>query len=187
MSIHDEIKHRIAEGRLFEVLPVMDEPIKRRMYVSSEINELLNGPWNDGPEWEERCGELRVTLEQFVIGAYIKVCLIPFKAQSAYMGRLAPITDEVWDIRSIDPSPALRVFGRFASKDVFVCFNWRSRSVDIQASNEPPLEEGSSDQWKKAINECKAEWRKLFPIYQPIHGVQVNDYIREKYIPSGDS
>ncbi len=109
MSIHDEIKHRIAEGRLFEVVPIMDEPIQRRMYVTEEINVLLNGPWQDDPEWEERCGELRVTLEQFVIGAYLNVCLIPYKAQAAYMGRLEPIKDEVWDIRSIDPSPALRV------------------------------------------------------------------------------
>ena len=53
------------------------------------------------------------------------VCWDPFKARDAKIGRLYPIADEVWDLRSQAPPPGLRVFCRFAEKDVLVALTCR--------------------------------------------------------------
>jgi hypothetical protein len=120
MSIRDVIHDRIASGRLFPVEPVMpDDPVKRGMVVSSEIHRLLVGPWHT-VAMERRCNRLRADLEVFVKGGQVSVCLTPYRAKAAYMARLDEPADEVWDIRSRDPSPALRIFGRFAETDLFV-------------------------------------------------------------------
>jgi hypothetical protein len=83
------------------------------------------------------------------------------------MARLFPGVDEVWEIRSRDPKPGLRIFGRFAERNVFVALNWSDRtSLGPQGSRE----------WATAIRTCKAEWRKLFATYEPISGMPLDDY-----------
>jgi hypothetical protein len=182
MSIRDSIAELVQEKRLRELKPIMDsDPIRRTMIISTEIVDLLDGPW-DSPQWEVRCGYLRATLEAFVKGQEIAICLNPFKAQKAYMGRLNKPTDEVWDIRCIDPSPGIRIFGRFAERDVFIGLLWSPRSVDIPASQRLPLGPKESIQWKNAILECKSEWRKLFPAYLPIHGDETREYVSTNFL-----
>lgn len=174
MSIHDSICYWIAEKRLFELNPVFEsDPIERTLIVSKEIYDLLEGPWLDD-SWARRCRRLQATLEAYVKGQRIGICLKPYKAASAYMARLNKPSDEVWDIRSTDPNPALRVFGRFADRNLFVALIWSPRSVEIPASQRPPLGPRDSDEWRDAIVECKAEWKKLFPSYSPIHGDRIN-------------
>lgn len=102
------------------------------------------------------------------------------------MARLDKPVDEVWDIRSIDPSPALRVFGRFADRDLFVALIWSPRSVEVPASQRLPLGPRNSVEWRNAIVECKAEWNKLFPSYSPIHGGGIQEYVKDKFVPVGD-
>jgi len=182
MSIRDSIAFWVGEGRLHELKLVFEsDQIQRTMIISDEIYQLLNGPWGDGA-WERRCGFLKGTLETFVRGQEIGVCLKPYKAAKAYMGRLDEPEDEVWDIRSIDPNPGVRIFGRFAEIDVFVGLIWSPRSVKIPASQRLPLGPRDSVEWKTAILECKSEWRKLFPSYQPIHGEEIYEYIRANFI-----
>jgi len=182
MSIRDSIAFWVKEGRLHELRPVFDsDPIRRTMIISTEILELINGPWEDA-SWERRCGFLRGTLETFVKGQEIGVCLKPYKAANAYMGRLDNPEDEVWDVRSIDPNPGIRVFGRFAERDVFVGLLWSPRSVEIPYSQRLPLGKKDSVEWKNAILECKSEWRKLFPSYQPVHGDEIHEYIETNFI-----
>jgi hypothetical protein len=182
MSIRDSIEFWIKEGKLYELkLVFASDQIQRTMIISDEIYQLLNGPWEDDV-WGRRCGFLRGTLEAFVKGQEIGVCLEPFKASKAYMGRLHRPRDEVWDIRSIDPSPGIRVFGRFAEKDVFVGLIWSPRSVDIPASQRLPLGPRESIEWKNAIIECKTKWTVLFPSYQPVHGREIDDYIGSNFI-----
>jgi hypothetical protein len=181
MSIIDLIKLRMQEGRLWRVEPdVESDPIERCMVVSREIMDLIEGPWPD-EKWERRCGRLRGDLEAFVRGDVISLCLEPYKAESAYMGRLDEPMDEVWDIRSRDPKPGLRVFGRFADRDVFVALLCSPRSVPIPQSERLPLRDRASAEWKQAVKETQAEWRKLFHSYKPIHG-ETHDFYASKSI-----
>src|SRR5260370_28792640 len=108
------------------------------MLFSAELKALLDGPW-DHEELRYRAGRLRADLEEFTKGKHITVCLEPFAAKSAYMGRLAPVADGVWDIRSRDPSPALRVVGLFAETDVFIALRWAPRSNKPQWTTKPSL------------------------------------------------
>jgi hypothetical protein len=183
MSIRDSITVRIEEGRLWQLRPILDsDPVKRTMIISHEIRQLIDGPWPNNKGWARRCGRLRADLETFVKGERIGLCLTPYAAGTAYMGRLDKPTDEVWDIRSRDPDPGLRVFGRFPDRDLFVALIWSPRSIEIVHSQRPSLGDRNSIQWKTAIRETKAEWRKLFQPYEAFHGEVHDDYV-SKSIP----
>jgi hypothetical protein len=170
MSIREEIKHRMDEGRLFLLSPAISLVV-RPMFVSQEIKDLVLGPWND-PEWAIRCGLLRADLDRFITGARIPVAARPYQARSAYIAQLDQPRDEAWEIRSRDPEPSIRVFGRFAMTNWFVALTWSKRA---------DLEGPDSREWRDAIETCKAEWRKLFPTYDPKTGDNVHDYISAKY------
>jgi len=177
MSIRVEINNRIAEGRLFRLRPnVQSDPNERTVLMSVEIHELVSGPWPDGP-MGIRCGYLRADLESFVANDVMTVCWDPFKARDAKIGRLYPIADEVWDLRSQAPPPGLRVFCRFAEKDVLVALTCRPRSVPVPWLNKLPLLGSNSREWRHAIVECRREWNVLFPAHQPLSGVDLSDYI----------
>jgi hypothetical protein len=168
MSIRDEINKRIAERRLLTLEPTIPgDPVERTMLVSSELRGLLDGPW-DSEATERRAGRLRADLERFITGQQVAMCLSPSAGATAYMRRLDRPSDEVWEIRSVDPRPAIRVFGRFAEIDVFVALNWAKRRV---------LGEGTSLQWHLAIIERQQMWGKLFPECEPIHGDSIRDYV----------
>jgi hypothetical protein len=94
MSIRQEwIKH--VEGHLLhKVDPFPGDPKVRTVLVSCEINDLLFGPWDDGP-MGERCGRLLAVFQGIVRDELLKVCLTPFKARQARLGRLCPIEAEV--------------------------------------------------------------------------------------------
>lgn len=77
------------------------------------------------PPWEGKKGQryarLRADLDTFTQGAFISIAPHPYrKLKSAYIARVDPPKDEVWDIRSRDPKPAIRAFGCFAKRDTFV-------------------------------------------------------------------
>jgi hypothetical protein len=79
MSIRDEINFRIAEGRLSELLPsVTGDPVRRHMFVSTEIRRFLEGPW-PSQRASNRGFVLRAELEAFVRGDQIAICLEPYK------------------------------------------------------------------------------------------------------------
>jgi hypothetical protein len=181
MSIHDEINHQRANEALTPLLPsVPGDSVERHMFISREIRALLDGPWPSRAS-EVRCGKLRAELETFVVGHQMNVCLRPYEAQEADMGRLDRPADEVWDFRACE-SPGLRVFGRFADLDVFIALTCWPRSVGIPWIDRPFLGARDSQEWKDAITECKFEWRKMFFNYQPISGEDVHDYISENVI-----
>lgn len=169
MSIRDEISNRCQEGKL-RYLPVAIRglPTVRYLFVTPEIFRLVEtGPW-DGVAEEKRFGRLRADLDDFTRGAKLTVEWEPYEARAAYFGRLDPIQDEVWDIRSRDPSPAIRVLGSFADCDLFVglIWGWRKEWGDR-----------NSREWRDAREQTKAMWRNLFPTYSPKRGDNLNEYL----------
>lgn len=168
MSIQDQIKAHVNREDLYLLSPSMPgSRIIRHMYASPEIKVLLDGPW-DALESEVRCSQLRADLEVFVTGGIIPVAKNPFKeGRTAYLKRLDPQREEVWEIRSRDPAPQIRVFGRFAKRDMFLALGWALRS-DLGGPEDP--------RWNQAINECKAEWRRLLPAYPPLTADPPDDF-----------
>jgi hypothetical protein len=148
------------------------------MFLSEEIMGVLAGPW-EHEALRYRGGRLRGDLEEFVKGEELAVCLEPFVAKAAYMGRLAPVEDGVWDIRSRDPKPALRVIGFFAELDVFIALRWAPRSKLIKGASRPPLGARDSREWRDVVVQCKTDWTNLFHAYRPVTGECINDYISE--------
>jgi hypothetical protein len=177
MSIRDEIIARINESRLFRLKPLNHKDNQRRtVLMSREINELAVGPWPDGP-MGARCARLRGDLENLITAENITVCWDPFKARNEQIGRLNPIRDAVWDLRSQDPKPGLRVFFHFAEKDVFVALTCAPRSVSVSWLRRLPLLGQESREWRNAIVECKSQWRLLFPAHEPVSGDSIDGYL----------
>jgi hypothetical protein len=104
------------------------------------------------------------------LGRLITVALDnPYKKPKAtYLSRLDPVADEVWEIRSVDPSPSLRIFGRFAEVDTLILLNWEFRK---------PLGGPGSGGFDIEREKCKVEWKKLFQTYPPISSGVVNEYV----------
>lgn len=168
MSIQAEIRNRVAEGRLTLLQPALpDIPRVRSMFASEEICRLVLGPWTDAA-MEERCGALRADLDHFISGATLTVSREPYrKPKQTFLSRLDPGRDEVWVIRSRAPKPGIRVFGRFAQRDVFVALSWAWRSE---------LDGPGSKDWRDAAVGCIAEWRRLLHPYEPLREGDLHDY-----------
>lgn len=168
MSIYDEIRAGVNERRLLFLSPALPGTlIVRKMYISNGIRDLVFGPWSE-PQWEQRCGYLRADLDKFIEGRLLTIAEKPYGGKTSDMKRLDAARDEVWEIRSRDPNPGLRVFGRFADRNLFVALTWAKR-VNLHGPG--------SREWRNAIEECKTEWRRLFPAYPPKTGGQIHDYL----------
>lgn len=167
MSIYVEINNRIGEGRLHDLAPALPGmPVVRRIVASVEISGLVLGPWTE-PDWEERCNYLRADFDRFITGQVIPVAAGIIGGRHSFLKQLAPPRDEIWEIRSRDPDPSIRVFGRFAAKDVFIALTWSKR---------PDLGGPESRAWRDACVECGTDWRNLFPAYDPVHGDTTRDF-----------
>jgi hypothetical protein len=175
MSIRTEWLAHLAGERLCRLEPFPGDRKVRTVLMSQEINSLVSGPWDD-EEMGERCGRLLATLQRIVRGEILVVCMVPFKAREAQIGRLDPVEDSVFDIRSRE-EPGLRVFCRFAEKDVLIASVCAPRSMPVSWLARLPLGDGYSRQWRRAVYECKDHWTKLFPAYDPVKGDNLNDYL----------
>lgn len=167
MSVREEIQYLCDIGRLARFWPPLAVPKHRRaMYVSRSIEELLINSW-DSPQQELRWGYVLSDLCVFVRDPWVTVAADPRRAKAAYMARLLPDGDEVWDVRCRDPHPGIRLLGRFAEKNVFIALTWEERL---------PLGRFESDEWKAAINRCATEWNLHF-WSDPLRGNYPDDYL----------
>jgi len=179
MSIRDQINIRLNENpaRLFRLKPLNEKDPKRRtVLMSQEIAGLVYGPWTLGP-MGNRCARLRGDLENLITAEHITVCWEPFEGRNEQIGKLCPVRDEIWDLRSQDPPPGLRVFFRFAERVTFVALNCAPRSLEVPWLNRIPLLGRETRQWRDAMVECGAQWRNLFPTYDPHTGSNINEYL----------
>jgi len=173
MSIRDQIRILVKDERLAFLPPLLaSDPIERCIFLAEPVKEIILGPWAD-EDTEIRGKRLRAFLDQFTTGGTIEACLVPHLAKNAYLGRLKYPRDEVWDIRSRDPKPGIRVFGRFAEQDTFIALRWAKRA---------PCGDKYSREWRNQIKQCKADWRNLFPAYCALSGENLHDYISRNVI-----
>lgn len=182
MSIREQWKERVKEGRLFKLgfrIPGLAE--KRTVLMSPEINALVSGPWTDDL-MGDRCGRLQANLENILAGNRLTVCWEPFRARQRHqIGRLEPVEDGVFDIRSVE-KPGLRVFFQFAEKDVLVLLTCSPRSVPVPWLKRLPLLAKELKEWKEAVFETKREWLKLFPSHPSLKGGSVSDCLSNAFL-----
>jgi hypothetical protein len=176
MSIRAEWQRLLAEGvYLWRLAPFPGDPAARTVLLTQEMDELLSRTMEEGEEANGR-SRLLASLQHIVAGRRLVACLTPFKARQAHIGRLDPIQDSIWDIRCQD-SPALRVFGRFVEKDVFLAVTCRPRSIEVDWLGWLPLGDRNSKEWKQGIEATKRGWEKLFPTYEPVSGENLDAYL----------
>jgi hypothetical protein len=168
MSIQDEINRLVQEGSLFRLDQSMPGLAARRtIFASIGVRALAIGPWGNVEE-RVRGRELQADFDHFIDGNKLNLRSQNSFEETAFMARLAPPSDEVWEIRSIDPKPSLRVFGSFVERDIFVALTW-ARRKDLGGRRDP--------RWKVAISNFKEAWERNFNSYKPMSGHYPNEYL----------
>jgi hypothetical protein len=176
MSIDDAyLKECLREGRLYEV-PLLspDMTPKRRILATPKLMAQIDGGEAKGGQ-RRLVVELRADLDDFIGGGPITVG--GPRHRSAYMKPMVRSKrdrgfggHEVWEIRSRDPEPGIRVFGRFAQFDVYVATDWELRTT---------LGAFGSFIWRQEIRRCKHDWSTVFDTRDPHTGASVHDYISD--------
>ncbi|MBW7922627.1 MAG: hypothetical protein H3C51_11075 [Rubellimicrobium sp.] len=145
---------------------------KRTLFITAEVNDGFDEEtWHDA-SLAYRYGQLAGDFDRYVTGDTIPVGFDPYdKSDNAFMARIDPAEYGIWDIRSMAPRPAIRVFGAFAEIDVFVALTTRlRRDLGSRASRE----------WASAREDAIARWNNLFPGYPRLSGERIDDFISEK-------
>jgi hypothetical protein len=113
------------------------------MFVAAPLWEVLTSAEGD-EAWEIRVGQLQADMETFLSARNIG---------PKYLFLLTPLAQGVWEIRSTQPDPQIRVLGCFLDRDVFVALDFRMRDT---------LGKFESQEWRAAKRGCLAAWRNLF-------------------------
>jgi hypothetical protein len=176
MSIRLEWQRLVGDGEyLWSLAPFSGDPAIRTVLLCEEMNELFAREMEEGKEANRR-SRLLATLHHIVAGKRVVVCMDPYEAREAHMGRLDDLKDGVWDIRCRG-KPGLRVFCQFLEKDVLLTATCRPRSKIVNWLGWFPLGERNSKEWKRGIAAIKREWQRLFPTYEPLIGDNLDDYL----------
>jgi hypothetical protein len=173
MSLRSEINTHVGVGRLTQLhLFVPELPEKREIYITPTLNVLLHGPWGNA-SWEKRWYRARQQLDDFIDGLLMDRIFVRSasrKKSSAFMSRLDPDSDEIWEIRVRDPKPGLRIFGSFICQDTFVALT----SAPHECLN-------NEDDWNRTIQEYKGEWTRHFSS-TAFRGSYPNDYLTNAFV-----
>ncbi len=174
MSIRAEIVARVLDGRLKKLTPLVPGKVEvRKIYLTMNVVDALNGIDVTGHE-ARLFGLAQARLEQFIGGDEF-VCRLPPSRKSSRekgvpaLAMLEPADDQAWEF----PIGTLRLFGRFAVKDVFIVTNWGLRQ----------LLDDDEIKWRFVIQTCKSEWTKLFQPFNPLSGTHLHEYLSNARTP----
>ncbi len=173
MSIAESIEAAIVTGRLRAFVPEFDSDEAVRSVLlhprlADDISERVEA-------WGRRVGRLQGDLESFVKGEHVTLSMTPFEHGSAFLALMDPPADGTWEIRSRDPNPGLRVFGRFPCADTFVALSWEPRSVRFGGRR--PLGKRDSLEYELALIETNERWNAALPGAVPLTGGSCRDYV----------
>jgi hypothetical protein len=175
MSIRAEWQKLVADGHLFRLEQFIGDPANRTVLMTPEVYEVLTKAMPEGPEANRR-SRLLASLQGIVAGQHMVVCMAPFEARKANMGRLDPVEDLVWDVRCQE-SPAVRAFCLFIEKDVLFAATCRPRSVAMTWLDWLPLGDRHSGEWDRGKVATKRQWGMFFPAHTPVSGDDLNEYL----------
>ena len=113
----------------------------------------------------------RVDFERFVLGKMVVVALFRDHKDCRF-ARLDKPQDEVWEVRIVDSDPQLRIFGRFAARDIFVA---------LIGPIEHELVETDED-YEQIKTDFKNDWLNLFGWSETlIRGSSIDAYISRPF------
>lgn len=172
MSIEAILCELVRDGRLVPIEPILGGHQERLVFAPPEVLRELD------PDTAifidpSNAGELRAWVDGFTNGRSITVG--SDRNRTVDIKILNPKYDEVWELRKRN-SPSTRIFGRFASKDVFIatnictCNDLFSMQWVTNGYIRWPV-------WRREIRRCKAVWRALFVNYKPVSGGNLDDYL----------
>lgn len=171
MSIRDQLQMALNAGWIVNVQPTLPGlPHLRAIFAVNRLWQEISDEL-EATDTAIRTGRLLADLDRFLSGQAITVGRRP--RTNCFLKLLCPHDQEIWEIRSTDPRPSLRIFGRFVATDAFVATNKGPRT-DYGAKG--------SVEFAAAITECQIEWRRAFSTWEPHSGAYPNDYISEKCI-----
>ena len=173
--MHTILNGKVARGELLQWTPQIEgDPCERTLFISPEINEEFDGDtWLD-QSLAYRYAQLAADFDRYVTGDTIPVGMEPYdKGDDAFMARVSPAEYGIWTIRSVAPKPAIRVFGAFCERDVFVALVTRFRAN---------LGGPESREWAQAREAAIDLWDNLFPGNPRLLGDNVYDFFSEKTI-----
>lgn len=173
MSIRQRIEAAIAEGKLLVFEPEFEsDELVRSLFLHPQLEADIS---ERVQEWGRRVGRLQADFESFVKGDHISLSMTPFEHKTAFMGLMDPIKDGTWEIRSRDPKPGLRIFGKFPCADAFVALHWEPRSVRF--GRRKPLGDRHSLQYQLALIETNTRWSVALPGLAPLVEGNYRDYV----------
>lgn len=159
MSIEKILKDRVQRGMVHLLKPVArGASIRRILLIGERLHKALEEETGDA-KWDERIGWLKADLEVFVTSKNLR---------PEYLFWLYPRSKCIWEIRSVQNEPSVRVFGLFAAKDVFLATNFALRGY---------LGEWESREWKREKRNATVEWNGLMHPYKPVQAVTVHDVV----------
>ena len=169
MSIIEAVNALLADGRLYRVPQSLPEglPQIRVIYASGLIRTLLSGIGLN-TRGKIRVGELQADLDYFMDGRRLDLRPLGNIREYAYMAVLEPVHNDIWEIRSIDPKPSIRLFGSFVKRNQFVVFTWAWRKE---------LGGRYAKEWRAVIQEFKEEWQAYFGALRPLSGSYPDAYL----------
>lgn len=169
MSTSDQIKKRVAEGRVVEFDPGNGERIGRPLYMTKSLAGTILGPWGAGSEDEHNMPIVQVLLTKFVNELPVAVCFKP-QPKGVEIRRLSRNGGRpyVWEFREASTLPQYRVFGVFAAHNVFFASDIVDRDII-----------GNFDQEYEDVMD---EWRALFSGYVPLESGDVNGYLSNAFL-----
>lgn len=135
----------------------------RRILLAADLHEQIVNPDKFAAE---RMAFLRADLDRFSTGGQVVVG--NKKHKTCLMKQLEPEDDEIWEIRSREPKPSLRLLGAFAGTNCFLGFYLYDRQS---------LGDEHSKEWRDAIVATKAKWRQHLLTYERHKGPNIHDYI----------
>ena len=172
MSIRDVIRGLLKDKRLVHVPPqILGSSARRHVFLEARLFKSLGVAMFGKSDADKRRAMLWADIDTFTSGKFISFGDDPYaKDKSAFMARTDPVQQGIFDIRSIDPSPALRLFGAFTEIDTFVGLIVRTRK-DLGGRDEP--------HFSMAMTDAQFEWNKLFPLHAPFYSKYPKEHVSQ--------
>jgi hypothetical protein len=162
------IRAWVADGEMVVMQPALDSiPTARLVIATKEVNAEICGFWALS-DHEIRYARMRAVIDAFISGSRIAARYPPSRSARAQLALLDPADEQVWEFRSREPKPGVRVFGCFAEIDLFIALC-------------SELRENIDANFVKEKEKCKREWRKFFAPYQPHRGEALSDYLTNSH------
>jgi hypothetical protein len=172
MSIPELINANLGT-RLHLWAPVRPGRHSRVIYVEDRLFQDITAPT------DFRIGVLWTDLDRFSLGGRITVGYGP--EPTCMMKCLDPRADEIWEIRSKDPDPQVRVFGRFCGPDEFLATHATYRDH----LGDPRKTKFEGNHWPAEIQRCNQIWDQICHGEPPYSGNTINDYITTNVVEVG--